>query len=453
MDHTEARARAPLQPRVASHPPPLVASEVVASQGIKESGGEESAWLLRFCIAYGFIMLVFLNYAAVLPLVQREWGLTNSAAGMIFSAYQVGYIFSATLLSYLTDRIRARTIFLISASWSVVANLLFALLAVDHNSAIFYRVLAGLGMGGTYMPALKLVADRFPSAQRGRAVGYFTSAFVFGAAGSTLLSGLVGSLVGWRFAIVTTAAGTLVGTLLCFWILQDDTGLPAADAGRRLRLEVLRNKPALLMILAYATHMWEQYGMRAWMAAFLAASFLQTGYTKAEATGYGASLTAVIVAAGGFATSLAGLLSDRIGRTRTASAIMLASAACSLGFGWLLGLSPIILVLAGLAYSFFVVAESPVLSTGLTELVPHHSLGAAMGFQTLIGFLAAAASPTIFGWVLDWTNPTPAGPQGGPPLIWGWAFGILGLGALGGPAVLAIVRRLPGSAQMAAGRR
>jgi len=432
---------------------PSLAPFPAAARPADAEAVQRSSWLLKFCVAYGFIMLVFLNYAAVLPLVQREWGLSNSAAGVIFSAYQVGYIASATLLSYLTDRIRARSIFLLSASWSVVANLLFALLAVDYASAVVYRALAGLGMGGTYMPGLKLVADRFPSAQRGRAVGFFTSAFVFGAAASTLLSGMVGSLAGWRFAIITTAAGTLVGTLLCLPILQDDRGAPAAEGARRLRLEVLRNGPAVLMILTYAAHMWEQYGMRAWMATFLATSFMLTGYSKGEATAYSAGLTAIIVAAGGFATSLAGIVSDRIGRTRTASGIMLLSAACSLGFGWLLGLPPVLLVAAGLVYSFFVVAETPVLSTGLTELAPAHSLGAAMGFQTLVGFLAAAASPTVFGWVLDRTNPGVPENPGSMPLTWGWAFGVLGVGALVGPVLLAVVRRLPESAKMAAGRQ
>jgi MFS family permease len=425
-----------------------VSSIAGAAVAVPTQTTAESRWLLKFCFAYGFIMLVFMNYAAVLPQVQKEWGLSNQSAGMIFSAYQVGYILSATLLTYLTDQFRARTIFLFSASWSVAANLLFALFAVDQTSAIVYRVLAGLGMGGTYMPGLKLVADRFPSTQRGRAVGYFTSAFVFGAAASTLLSGVVGSLAGWRFAIVTTAAGTLVGTLLCLALLQDDRGVKAGDAGKRLRLEVLRSKPSLLMILAYAAHMWEQYGMRAWMAAFLTMSLIQSGYDKGKAAGLGATLTAIIVAAGGVSTCIAGVLSDRMGRTRTASTIMIISAAFSLGFGWLMGLSPVLLVLVGLAYSFFVVAETPVLSAGLTELAPPQSVGAAMGFQTLIGFVAAAASPTVFGWVLDWTNPGASG----APTNWGWAFLILGLGALVGPLALSIVRRLPESGRMAAGK-
>jgi MFS family permease len=241
----------------------------------------------------------------------------------------------------------------------------------------------------------------------------------------------------------------LVGTLLCLVLLQDDRVAVAADSGKRLRLEVLKDKPAVLMIIAYAAHMWEQYGMRAWMAAFLTSSFIGAGFGKNEAAGWGASMTAIIVAAGGFSTWMAGAMSDRIGRTRTATAIMLTSALFSLGFGWMAGFSPIVLVLVGLAYSFFVVAETPVLSAGLTELAPASSLGAAMGFQTLVGFVAATVSPTVFGWVLDWTNPS----QGNNPSEWGWAFVILGLGALVGPAVLMIVRRLPESTRMAAGKR
>jgi MFS family permease len=304
-DAPAAAATAVLSPPVRV-PSASAVSPAVVKQAAADAERENARWLLKFCISYGFIMLVFLNYAAVLPLVQKEWGLSNSAAGMIFSAYQLGYILSSSLLTYSTDRIRARTIFLFSASWSVVANLLFALLAVDQTSAIVYRALAGLGMGGTYMPGLKLVAERFPSTTRGRAVGYFTSAFVFGAAGSTLLSGIIGSIAGWRFAIATTAFGTLVGTLLCLILLQDDRAAVAADNTKRLRLEVLRNKPALLMIIAYAAHMWEQYGMRAWMAAFLTVSFVEAGFAKNEAAGWGASMTAIIVAAGGFSTCLAG---------------------------------------------------------------------------------------------------------------------------------------------------
>ena len=43
-----------------------------------------SRWLLVLCVAQLFIMLVFINYSAVLPILKQEWGMNNTMAGSIF---------------------------------------------------------------------------------------------------------------------------------------------------------------------------------------------------------------------------------------------------------------------------------------------------------------------------------------------------------------------------------
>jgi MFS family permease len=48
---------------------------------------------------------------------------------------------------------------------------LFALYADDYYSGLILRGLTGIGMGGTYMPGLKLVAERFESTRRGGSRG------------------------------------------------------------------------------------------------------------------------------------------------------------------------------------------------------------------------------------------------------------------------------------------
>lgn len=417
-----------------------------------EKARDANRWLFRFCFAYIFIMFVFLNYAAVLPLIRKEWGISNGAAGSIFSAYQIGYIISAVLLTSLTDRYNPKVIFMTSALWSALTNILFALFATDLRSGLILRGLAGLGMGGTYMPGLRLVADRFPSERRGWAVGIYTSAFVFGAALSTSASGIVASVGGWRLAIFTTAMATLIGALLSITPLREVVPLPRPPVNRGLRTEVLGNRSALLLMVAYAGHMWEQYGMRGWMATFLTASLVQLGYELGQAAGIGANLAALIVAVGGFATGLAGVLSDRVGRTTTIATIMSISALFSVSFGWLFGAPLIFLLLMALLYSFFVVAESPVLSAGLTELVAPSHVGAAMAMQTLFGFLAASASPAAFGYILDLSNQGAGLRDLNSLTQWGWAFAALGLGALAGPLCMALVRREPAAARMAGGR-
>src|SRR5512146_66770 len=115
-------------------------------------------WLLLLCTCQLFIMLVFINYSAGLPLLRQEWGMNNTQAGMIFSVYQLGYIASGVLLSALTDRIDTKLIFISAAFCSAIGNLLFALFAHDFTTGLILRALTGIGMGGTYMPGLKLVA-------------------------------------------------------------------------------------------------------------------------------------------------------------------------------------------------------------------------------------------------------------------------------------------------------
>src|SRR5512144_877873 len=72
---------------------------------------ENTRWLLTLCLAQCFIMLVFINYSAILPLLVQEWGMNNTMAGSIFSVYQLGYIASGVILSVLTDRLNTRNIF------------------------------------------------------------------------------------------------------------------------------------------------------------------------------------------------------------------------------------------------------------------------------------------------------------------------------------------------------
>lgn len=412
----------------------------------------DTRWLLRLCVAQVFIMLVFINYSAVLPLLKQEWGMNNTMAGSIFSVYQLGYILSGVLLSTLTDRINTRYIFLAAALWSGIANLLFAFFAHDYLSGMILRALTGIGMGGTYMPGLKLVAERFSPAKRGKAVGIYVGALVLGASLSLAVTGAIASFSGWRTAFIVCSVGVFIGLLLAKKVF-DGYRPPVfrTEENSGFRAEVLKNRPALLMILGYGSHMWEMYGMRSWVAPFFVASLLAHGTSPDKATGIGATVAALIVGVGAFATAITGTLSDRWGRTRTITMVMFSSTVLSFGFGWLFEANPVITVLVGVAYGYLVVAESPVFSTGLTELVAPAYLGAAMGLQSLIGYSMGMISPTVFGWALDFFRGWE--PFHGINGEWGIGFATCGLGGLLGPLFMWLLRRCPESSKMAGGRK
>jgi MFS family permease len=209
------------------------------------------------------------------------------------------------------------------------------------------------------------------------------------------------------------------------------TSVPTAvrQKGKRFTQEVLKNRPVMLLIWGYTFHNWELQGMWSWTPAFLAACLGLAGAAGLKAAGSGAYIAAFFHAVGLLAALSMGTLSDRLGRARVMLALASISMACSFLFGWSIGWPLALVIAIGVIYAFSVLGDSPIFSTALTEAVDTAYLGSAFGFRSLVGFGAAAVAPLAFGAVLDWTNPMIDGQR--LYSTWGWAFSILGLGALG----------------------
>jgi len=85
--------------------------------------------LIWICLSEIGTMLVFSNYSALLPILQKEWFLTNSEAVWIYSSYQIGYILAVVFLTSLTDYTNPKYIYLVTSFWAGVAGILFSLWA------------------------------------------------------------------------------------------------------------------------------------------------------------------------------------------------------------------------------------------------------------------------------------------------------------------------------------
>ena len=91
----------------------------------------DTAWLIQMSLMLFVLLLPTSSYVAALPFIQEEWGLNNTQAGGIYSAYLVGYVVSALLVVPLTDRFGPRHILIWSAVLSLVAHLAFPLMATE----------------------------------------------------------------------------------------------------------------------------------------------------------------------------------------------------------------------------------------------------------------------------------------------------------------------------------
>ncbi len=398
----------------------------------------DAVWLGAICVCEMATMLVFLNYTAILPILQAEWRMSHGQAGLIFSAYQACYLLAVLVLASLTDRMDTRTIYLGSAVWAGLAGVAFAFFADGFRSATVLRALGGIGLAGTYVPGMRLVAERFATERRGLAIACYASAFGLGSAISLALTGHLALLTGWRIAMGVTAAGPLLAAALAAAVLSPAPPPPRVRSGRGPRLldaRVFKNRPALWMIGAYSAHNWELFGMRAWLPPFLAGVLIRRGSSVIEASSLAATLASGVLLVGAASNVVGGWASDRWGRVRIIVVSQALSAACSLTIGWLFTAPLWAILTVAAVYGIFVTSESGALSTGVTELAEPSALGATLAVQSCVGFLAAAVAPAAVGFLLDRL-------QSAFPWQWGPAFGVLALGVLMGPVSMAALRRV-----------
>jgi MFS family permease len=397
----------------------------------------DRAWLAWVCASELGTLLVFSNFSALLPILQAAWGLSSTQAGLIVGFYQIGYIGAVAILATLTDYMPPRRIYLASALWTFVTSLAFAAWADGFLSALVLRGLVGLGLAGTYMPGMRLVAERFASGRRGFAMGCYIGTFTVGTSVSLLLTGGVHALAGWRVAFAVTGLGPLVAAVIAWFVLprrMAPVARPAAAgaAGGGSLAPVLRNRAALRLIMAYGGHTWELMGMRGWIVPFLAASLTATGAGLEEATRRAGLAASAVLAIGALPHPFSGMLSDRLGRAPLISGLMLASAGCAVVLGSALRWPYAALVSLALLYGILVTSESAVVSTSIAEAAEPAYLGRTMALQSMVGFGLGALGPMAFGAMLDWAPRLGASSES----RWFWGFALMAAGALAGPLVV-----------------
>jgi MFS family permease len=383
---------------------------------------------LALCAALLANMAGFSVFAALLPTLQAAWHLSNTEAGIIEGAFLIGYLASVPFLVAMTDRRDARTIYLVSTLIAVIGNLGTAFVGDGIWTGVITRLIAGMGLAGTFMPGLKLLTERLHGIGGNRAIAFYMATFSLGASLSTILAGLVGHRFGWQAPFFAAAALGLLAIPLVLGNTRAQDKPATAQHSLWQRLTIAwRNDTARGYSLAYGLHMWELYGFRSWLVAFLV---MATTGTVAASADTGLTTWAGLVLFLGLPASVIGNeIALRIGRRRWLGFIMPASAVLSLAIGWSIDW-PFAAVLALLAlYTVTVSADSATLTAGAVENAPPELKGATMALHTLIGFAGASLGPLAAGGLLDLFGADTR-------LGWVVAFAAMGIVAGFGPTLI-----------------
>ena len=274
----------------------------------------DTAWLLLMSAMLFVLLLPISSYVAALSLIREEWGLNNTQAGAIYSAYLAGYVLSALLVVPLTDRIGPMRILIASAVVSTGAHVLFPLVAEGVVTAVLLRALAGAGLVGLYMPGLRLIAERFEGNRRGAAMGLYVTAQYGANSVSLALTGLLMSGLEWRDAYLYVCAAAAAGLPLAVVLLRGRSLRSQPGAKGRLDFGVFRNLAASYLIFGYAIHALQLFAARVWLPVFLVGVLVGRGLSASEAAVEGATLGGLALMAGSVGPLMGGVISDRWGR-------------------------------------------------------------------------------------------------------------------------------------------
>ena len=388
-------------------------TEHAVPPGVLPSGARVVAIV---CAAQVFVQIGAFYWPALLPGMMHRWSLTNSEAGWITSAFYATYMVSVPVLVTLTDRIDAKRIYLIGVGCTVIAHLLFGLLADGFWSALALRGLAGIGWAGTYMTGLKLLADQVDAKMMSRAVtGHAASIGISGAL-SYLLGDLIAQHFGWRAAFASagvTAAVAWISVALAVPGRPPLTKPVGPSSGLFDFRPVLRNRSAFAYSLAYCVHTLEMNALRGWGVAFLAFVAVSTG-EKGELL----SPTVVVTLLGllGTLMSVAGNeASIRFGRRRLIAAAMLLSIVVGAAIGFVGSTGYWLAVVLLVLYGMIIWLDSSSLTAGAAGAADPARRGATLAVHSTLGYAGGFVGPLAIGWTLDLAG-------GMSRMAWGSAF-------------------------------
>lgn len=345
---------------------------------------------VAFSVAVGFGVV-----APALPIFAKHFGVDNTAAGAVISAFAFMRLVSALGSGRLVNRVGERVILATGIAIVAVSSAL-AGLSQSYAQLLVLRGVGGIGSAMFTVSAISLLLRVVEPGQRGRATGMWQSGFLLGGIAGPTIGGPL-TAISLRapffvYAATLAVAGSIGMLFLTHTPLHDrDVAAPSAiqrtTLGQALRVSGYR--AALLVNLGSG---WALFGVR----SSLIPLFVTEGLGKSATwTGIGFFVSA---AAQGALLVPAGRLADTVGRR---PAMIIGGSVATLSMGLLasfgsLGVYVLAMALFGSASAFLSVAPS----AAVGDVVAGRGGTVVAAFQMSSDF-GAVVGPLVAGWLAD----------------------------------------------------
>jgi MFS family permease len=380
-------------------------------------GAWRTVWLLALVWTMAFLDRLIL--LLLIPGVKATMGLTDTEVSLLYGlAFALCFSIVGLGLGHLADRWNRRNLLLIGVvGWSL------STLACGLADSFWPFFIARMVMGGFQAAlapaAISIVADLFPTAERGRPTALLLASPLVGGALANFLGGgmldyfshhqpdlpLVGRLAAWQLALLAAGGVSLLTAPVLFLVREPEReAAPAATTAESFGMAEHVRRHAAIFALLFATFTImavSLQGVGNWWPAVL---MRQGGLTPTEA---GATLGLLSLAGGVGAAVLGGLLSDWAARRDPRTGRLKLAAAALVGQGFvLLPLLQPQFVPGVLAALFISVLLSGVMMAAcyslLPDLVPPQGRGLIVAaFQFIFNLLGFGLGPTAVALVTN----------------------------------------------------
>ena len=329
--------------------------------------------------------------SALLPFIRDAFVLSNTQAGFAVTAYTIASGLTNAPLGVIADRMGARRVIVWGLFLIAISSVAIGL-AGSYGMLLVGLLVMGIASGTYHAPASALIAEVFPFARRGVALGTHTTAGHLAFFAAPLVAGVLAVSGTWRVPYLAFAIAPALCALLLLriappgmrsegrheWLATfTDIGRVARAVGSLVTLSILAQ-----VLLSSAL-------------AFLTLYLVDArGVSPAVA----AALFGLPQLAGLFAAPLSGVLSDRFGRP----AILLAALVASGPAVWLLLAMPvelavIPLLLIGACLSF----RATTTEVLIIDSTPATRRSTVLGTYYLINQPVGGVAAPIFGAIAD----------------------------------------------------
>jgi predicted MFS family arabinose efflux permease len=203
--------------------------------------GRRYQWILVGLLSANFGIVFFDRNAinVLMPFIQPELGISNSAIGALASALSLSWAIAGLCVGRLSDFLGKRKIVLIIASLLFSAASVISGIAGSFAMLLAARLLMGLAEGGVMPISQALVVAEVEPQRRGLAMGAAQNV------GANLLGNFLAPVIlvafasaqGWRHAFFLAAAPGLAISLLMAWLIRE----PVQDRGAQRRTGPIRD--------------------------------------------------------------------------------------------------------------------------------------------------------------------------------------------------------------------